>query len=578
MKTPRPEVLAVRAVNQYRRRDVLAYIGLRYYFKNHCTVRDHWGTDVASHLVLSRSVQPYFHSLHFKELKKDGSIEHRNIHLPGPNEALAEAVLLQACAEAGVGLEFPRHVFSYRVAKDDTKAGMFEPYFRGFRSRHNAVVSACCMQPESSVLYTDIRRFYPRISSQLALRVWDAACDRTRLNSRARTLGEKILHDHALVQNSQCAGVLTGPMISHLIGNLVLREVDVQMTASLPSGYFRYVDDIILVGSRQAVDSGRMRLEALLRELGLELHGAGKDYRVSASEWLQGAGDFKDGSERPSWMTFVGGLKHLLVTRPQEREELMRELVEAGIRLPVSDYSEAVWESSYVESFLELAQRAWFRMRVGKITTSGLVKQALILRNRHTAALDAAAEGAGGLEGYQRKRRITKLKYHAGRLVYLAAPDQLVELGRLLEPIPELRFHSEILNAIGTLDVSRLLSFGNNAVQSAAQALRTIDRPVRAVPAQWTAVERQGMAILELNAVDVASEQSSPLHDDEVNRFARWGGGAQTLMRSPDPFIRELACLHGCLPDRRHGSVLDSAFDRDEELAFDAITQERPSS
>lgn len=571
-------MLAVRAVNQYRRRDVLAYIGLRYYFKNHCAVRNHWGADVASHLVLSRTAQPYFHCFHFKELKENAAIEHRDIHLPGPNEALAEAVLLQACAEAGIGLESPQHVFSYRPAKDDTRSGMYGPYFRGFRARHNAVVAACQMQPEGTVLYTDIRRFYPRISSELALRVWKSACDRTNLNSRIHALGEKLLRDHALVQNSKCAGVLTGPMFSHLIGNLVLRDVDAQMAASLPNGYFRYVDDIILVGSAEAVDSGRARLESLLRDLGLELHGAGKDFRLPASEWLQGADDFKDDEQRPSWMTLVGGLKHLLVTQPQEREALVRALFEAGIRLPVPDYSEAVWEASYLQSFLELARRAWFRIRVGRITASGLTNQALILRDRHTTALRSAAEGAAELEGYQRKRRVTKLRYHAGRLVYLAAPDKLVELGRLLEPIPELRFHSEILKSIGTLDVSRLLSFGSNAVQSAAQAIRTFDRPVRAAPAQWTAVERQGMAILDLNGVKVAAESNNPIQDDELNRFARWDNGATDLMRSSDPFIRELACLHGCAPDRRHDSLLDSAFDREEELAFDAITQERPSS
>jgi hypothetical protein len=36
--------------------------------------------------------------------------------------------------------------------------------------------------------------------------------------------------------------------------------------------------------------------------------------------------------------------------------------------------------------------------------------------------------------------------------------------------------------------------------------------------------------------------------------------------------------LHGVDEGRRHALVLDSAFDRDEQLAFDAITQLQPSS
>jgi hypothetical protein len=49
-------------------------------------------------------------------------------------------------------------------------------------------------------------------------------------------------------------------------------------------------------------------------------------------------------------------------------------------------------------------------------------------------------------------------------------------------------------------------------------------------------------------------------------------------MRSKDPFIRELACLHGLAPQPRHPEVLESPFDEDEELAMDAIDQLQQSA
>ena len=571
-------MLAVRAVNQYRRRDVLAYIGLRYYLANRCAVRDRWGRDAATHVVLTRSSQPYFRTLHFKDFKDEATIEHRDIHIPGPNEAYAEAYLLQACAQAGVGLDFPAHVFSYRLAKDNTKVGMFEPYFRGFRSRHAAIVESCKREQDGLVLYTDIKRFYPSVSSELAHRVWQAECDRTGLAASARELGEKMLIDHAALKAPKCAGLLTGPMFSHLIGNLVLREVDKKMVDLLPNGYFRYVDDIIIVGTNQVVKDSRIRLDALLAELGLELHKTGKDFQVQSGEWLQGADDFKDDRQKPSWRTLIGSVKHLLVTKPKERDTLTRALAENGIRIPVPDYSESVRESNYLQSFTGLARQLWFKLKVGSITTGDLVRQALILRERHKTALLSFAKGTAEMVEYQRKRRITKLRYHASRLVYLASPDDLVELGRTLEPFPELRFHSEILNAVGKQDVSRLLSFGTNAVQSAAQPLRMNGRPVRCDIKEWSDVRRQGLAILQLNGIALADQQNIPLPDNELNQFARWDAGAPALMKSSDSFIREMACLHGCDSDRRHAALLDNAFDPDEELAFDAITQEKPSS
>ncbi len=82
-----PETLAIRTVNQYRKRDVLAYLGLRYYLSNHCAIRDQWARDVSTHLVLSRTEPNYFHVYNFKEYtKKDGYI-YRDIYIPGPNEA-----------------------------------------------------------------------------------------------------------------------------------------------------------------------------------------------------------------------------------------------------------------------------------------------------------------------------------------------------------------------------------------------------------------------------------------------------------------------------------------------------------
>ena len=45
------------------------------------------------------------------------------------------------------------------------------------------------------------------------------------------------------------------------------------------------------------------------------------------------------------------------------------------------------------------------------------------------------------------------------------------------------------------------------------------------------------------------------------------------LMRSPDKFIREIACLHGLSEQPQHPSMLESVFDEDEELAVDAVEQ-----
>lgn len=82
MNNLRPGILAVRAVNQYRRRDVLTYLGLRYYLNNAAARTDQWAKQIAPDIVMTRTDSPYFHALHFKEITQNGKVEHRQIILP----------------------------------------------------------------------------------------------------------------------------------------------------------------------------------------------------------------------------------------------------------------------------------------------------------------------------------------------------------------------------------------------------------------------------------------------------------------------------------------------------------------
>jgi hypothetical protein len=118
-------------------------------------------------------------------------------------------------------------------------------------------------------------------------------------------------------------------------------------------------------------------------------------------------------------------------------------------------------------------------------------------------------------------------------------------------------------------DVSDLLSLGSNAVQSAAQILRLQNTPVNCSLEKFGEVESQGMAILQLNGIETHCQKSMDL-TSPLNSFSS-EENMKNLMKSDDLFIKELACLHGVDESKRHLSLLNSAFDRDEDLAFDII-------
>jgi hypothetical protein len=167
---------------------------------------------------------------------------------------IAESALLAECAHVGTAFLGSSSVYSYMLASGNERRGVFLPYFSGFRRRHEDIARAARQHHNGVVLYADIRRFYPSISTEVARRTWETAAGLSKLPQWARDLGMRLIENYASAcEPKEEKGIVTGPMFSHLIANLVLRTLDEEMSRLLPGGYFRYVDDIAMVGSQSDV-------------------------------------------------------------------------------------------------------------------------------------------------------------------------------------------------------------------------------------------------------------------------------------------------------------------------------------
>lgn len=569
----RPGILAVRTINQYRRRDVLTYLALRYYLDNTAACTDHWAREVATGLVLTRSSPTYFRAHHFKALSPRHEIDHRQMFLPGANEAIAEAALLDECSKYPLVFGNLPCVFSYELNYGNDRSGVFKHYSKGLRNRHEAISKACDEAPEGEIHYIDLKKFYPSISLANALEVWRQAANSAGLTPIWRELGDKLLSDHG----SNCPdnpSILTGPMFSHLIANLVLRPLDVEFSASSKVRYFRYVDDITLVGSKEHVDRTLVDIRARVNALGLDVHdeSSPKNLRISTREWLTGRHDFSDSRRPISWMTFVGDMKRYLLTNPGDRSILQKTFTDAGLRIPIQDYSTAIYERSYLEQIAKWAELNWFRKKVQSVSVDSLVKQALWLRSSYQCDFESLSDGFGKLSAYERKRRIPKLRYRAGRLSYLATEESLVNLSKHLEGIEDLYLHSVIMATVASGDINSLLPLGTNAAQAAAQPMRAGNKSAFRQSRAITDAESQALAIFHLNGVKMEPVLNMGGTESPMLSFAELGAN-KSLMRSSDSFISELSSLHGLSECPRHAKTLESVFDEDEQLALDAVDQ-----
>lgn len=576
MKHQNPETFAIRTVNQYRRRDVMPYIGLRYYLENTAARSDNWAKDVAVDLVIHRTIPSYLKINHFKDIDERGRIGHREMFVPGPNEALSEAVLVNECAIRGGPFALSNRVFSYIPARDGDTSGIFKHYMHGLKARHDAISGACREEPDAIVQFFDIKRFYPSISIEAANKVWIKSSEEAGLNPKLSELGTKLLFDHGNINQYQKGKLLTGPMFSHLIGNLVLRKVD-EALSKAPARYFRYVDDVVLIGTKEQVKLSASLLKSLLGELELELHdeSSHKSLLISSSDWMKGELDFTDSGNKVSWMTLVGDLKRLLLWYPNYAAEMKDAFISEGFRMPLPDYNGAIKEAGFLSSSSRLIQKAWFCNKVRKITPASILNQARILRTQYDSELVELIDQLSNAKGFSAKRILPKVRYRIGRLAYLATPDRLVALSDIVSAMPALYFQSEVTRAIGTGNIDNVIALGTNAAQAIAQPMRMSSQKIKLSRVPKNDAEIQSLAIIAMNGVSIDVQSSNQINH-ELFEFAKHGA-SEKLMRSSDAFIRELACLHGVSSTPRHPNIFDSAFNEAEDFALDAIDQTRSS-
>lgn len=574
MSVQKSGILSLRAVNQYRQRDVFTYLALRYYLDNKAARTDHWAMKFCVDSVIRRSALPYSSVLHFKEMK-DGKPTHRQMYFPAAGEALAEAALIDACASSqGGGFAISSSVYSYRPVSPGRVTGMFDHYMDGFRKRHESITEMCKNPEGKIVAFVDIKKFYPSIRKEIASDAWLKACEESNLARPLVDLGFRLLADHSKVAESSSdhgSAILTGPMFSHMIANLVLSHLD-RAFSDGEVGYCRYVDDITLVGTPDRVRRARLLLTSMLEEIGLELHdeSSGKSMEIAASTWLDGAEDDDEWRQEDSWMKLVGDVKKLLVVRPDLTQQVSLQFSHRGFRMPVLDYSVAAQESAYANRVAGSVNSSSYSGSAPLAAIEQLVDRAAALKVRYSTELERITEAYGTSDGFQAKRLVPKIRYRLGRLAYLSDNGELRSLSEDITD-PSLALHGEVVKAIASGRVDRVLQMGRNVAQAVAQPVGMDTNRVVIEKTDLSSAELQALAVFKVNGVEVTSE--SPIEMAEKNELIRFveRGPDIDMMKSSDPFISNLASLHGLSSSVRHFEILDTPFDALEEIALDAL-------
>jgi hypothetical protein len=138
--------------------------------------------------------------------------------------------------------------------------------------------------------------------------------------------------------------------------------------------------------------------------------------------------------------------------------------------------------------------------------------------------------------------------------------------------MPELHFHAGVMDAVATGNIDKILSYGTNAAQAAAQPMRAVNKTAVTSFENISVGEDQSLAVFLINGVKV---EHSNLRQERISpllSFAKYGADIE-MMKSAEPFLREIACLHGISDRPLHPNLLETVYDEDEALSMDAIDQ-----
>lgn len=492
----------------------------------------------------------------------------RDIYIPSANDIISESVLITECSKYS---SFHSNSAVYSYFLNDDCSSLYKHYSDGLNKRFLSIKKACENKENEEVVYLDIKSFYPSINLSSIEKTWLELCNDSGIPDRYRKLGQSFINKYRVIQNDvDHPGLLIGPMFCHLLANLYLKEVDESLKEITSNRYWRYVDDIVIIGSKEEISLFSKKLHEKTNELGLSFHDESKFFKLNTEEWLENKNNIDTDLSR-KWVKLIGLIKKLAILTPEKTQDLKEAFSQIEVRLEVLDYCREVKSKSLSSTLFKWLKRNFKRDLVPTVEYITIYIE--IIRHdyfklfKESLIIEASNELA-------HKTKITKLKYLVGRLIYLSTEKELIYIVNKISEIPELLIQYEIIKTILTKDISTIVTLGTNATQAVAQVIKhkeliltcTLDKTDNDVIAALAIFKFHGITIEFTKAQEIIN----PFYDLA-------SGNIENSLVTNDKYLIEFASLHG-RNKSRHEEMLNTLFDEKESLWFDVLNAESLSN
>lgn len=327
------ETLLIRALNSTRQSYYPSYVGLR-------LIGDQlpkYNFDYLQNLVRRRLLAGDYWRFKSFDLYKNSyqtsrgvKHEYRKCLAPSPITAIAESFILSLFASDNA-FAVPERVYSYKWPKSNQSGSSYEFFAEGYNLR-NKEIAAQLSWPNAIAVVTDIKSFYPSVQKERILKALSTYLDNSSQN--LKLWRDAILGYYSQLIDASEMGIPIGPASGHVLGHLVLKGVDKELSSKYGNNYFRYVDDIVVVCSNADEDRVKQEINDCIERNGFELN-SDKTLVITGDEWRH---NFlrSDVDNLDNFRSFTSDLTVYLAYNPDKADTVKKLLVEAGLSIPVN--------------------------------------------------------------------------------------------------------------------------------------------------------------------------------------------------------------------------------------------------
>lgn len=452
------QTLLIRSLNATRQSYFPTYVGLRLIAKQLPSSENSYLRRAVERRL---SVGDRWSFRHFDYFKAMGQFsgqevpEYRSCLAPSPIAAFAETLVLAHLASIP-SFAPPARAYSYLWPKSEWSGSSYEFFAEGYK-RRNIEVADALRRPGAVAVVTDLKGFYPSIRSDRVM---------SEMGSRLRSQGwsngleaDAVTNFYLKLFDVGGGGLPIGPASAHVLGHLALTEVDRDLTSAYGTGYFRYVDDIIVVCDSADAEATRKRIADCVNSEGYVLN-ADKSVVMSAEEWnssvlrldVAGSDDFR---------RYTQDLAAYLALHPDRGSELGLLLSEAGMSIPIQRLSAL---SSYSRFRYFLGRRkapGGLPHALGMVfaRSADFVERAVRLKQGYEQSLDELLQDRSAKGPELRRWHVQRIRRVVNTLFYLRRFSEWKSNSGVFEAVPELVEQRSLAIALVTGTVNPILPF-----------------------------------------------------------------------------------------------------------------------